>query len=271
MATSTQDIDGSSIDSGLTALLLTQASNAQIAAGTGIAIGRLSSKSIFSTCTAAASSCNLPQVPVIGKEYSVSVSLAALAALSVFPSQGTASGATATINGQAINTAVVVGPGQTAVFFCSAYVSTTGATWWMKSISPPVSPLLAPVAIKGAAYTITNVDHNKLIQLTHTTALGITLPAVAASSGLKVTVAKGGVGAGTATVVASAEGTNIVGVAYGDYAAGVAPLLSAAAPGNSNVNFAAAAVLGDRVTFTCNGTSWYAEATFKVAGGITFT
>lgn len=257
------------VDVGVTALLLTQGVTSAAGApdfNTHLFVGRLTKLTTVTTSTATNNAITLPIQPIIGAEYQVSVSAACAAPVAVFPAQGTASGATATINGQAINTAVLIGLGGSAKFICTANVAGTGATWFAVISNPPV-PLVVS-GIKVAPYTVTPADHGACIRMTGTLADFATLPPVAASSGFQITFVLAAAGAGTVTPINSngAEGAIIVG--YVTPAPGTAPIVTA---GCTHVNWTATVGLGDIVYLTCNGTNWFVTGYCEAAAGISFT
>ena len=256
------------IDSGITALLLTQGVTSGAGApdfGTHVFVGRLSTNTVVSTSTSTNNAITLPVSPVLGRAYRIAVLATCAAPVAVFPAQGTASGPTATINGQAINTSVLIGLGGMGEFTCVAKVATTGHTWIAVISSPP--PPVVVSGIKVAAYAVTPADHGSVIRMTGTLADSVTLPPVAASSGFQLKCVLSAAGAGTVTPINSngAEGANIIGEVE---ALAVAPIVTA---GCTHVNWTSTGVLSDFVNFTCNGTNWFVSGRTAAAAGISFT
>src|SRR4051794_22533710 len=98
-----------------------------------IAIDRNDKFSSFSTCALGATDCvTLPIAPRLFSEYQIK-NLGA-ANLKIFPSPGTASSATATIDSASTGSPYYLAPSACVTMVAIANTATTGATWLIKNL-----------------------------------------------------------------------------------------------------------------------------------------
>jgi hypothetical protein len=117
-----------------------------------------------------------------------------------------------------------------------------------------------------AAGASTAADHNKTLFIDNATGFAITLPAAIAGFKCEV-ISKTANTTGNHTVV-TASSANIIKGNQNSVAGDAGDFGTA----DDTISFVAnQSLAGDRVELRCDGVSWFAYATSKVAAGITFT